>query len=152
MDTTNLDKAPNPQESLGDYLRRVRKAMNLTQEEVANRGGIHKQTLLKIEAGQSGKLSQKTRQGLVYALKIPEEYLIALMENKEALEIPRTLKICPRCWPAGTPPETQWLDLRAKYCFLCGGGLRDRCECGRSIADWRYAFCPYCGKGLATLR
>ncbi|MEG3438712.1 helix-turn-helix domain-containing protein [Pannus brasiliensis CCIBt3594] len=152
MDMPDLDKAPRPEESLGNYLRRVRKAMNLTQEEVASAGGLHKQTLLKIEAGKSSKLSKKTRQGLVYALKIPEEYLNAFRENAEALPIPRTLKICPKCWQVGTRPETQWLDLRSKYCFLCGGGLRDRCDCGQTIADWRYAFCPYCGKGLATLR
>jgi transcriptional regulator with XRE-family HTH domain len=152
MDTENFDKTPQSGESLGAYLRRVRKGMNLTQEEIAKIGGIHKQTILKIEAGKSGKLSEKTRQGLVYALKIPEEYLNAVVGSQEGVEIPRTLKICPRCWQVGTQPETQWLDLRSKYCFLCGGGLRDRCDCGQTIADWRYAFCPYCGKGLATLR
>jgi transcriptional regulator with XRE-family HTH domain len=152
MDIANFDRTPRVNETLASYLRRIRVGMNLTQEEVATIGGIHKQTILKIEAGKSGKLSKKTRQGLVYALKIPEEYLDAVGEGKETLEIPRTLKICPRCWQVGTRPETNWLDLRSKYCFLCGGELRDRCDCGRTIADWRYAFCPYCGKGLATLR
>lgn len=148
MDKNNLDKTPKPNERIGEYLRRIRKAMRLTQEEVAQLGGIHKQTVIKIEARQSTRLSQKTRKGFVYALKIPETYLDALVQDLEIFPIAQNVKICPQCWKPGTQPEPQWLDLRAKYCFLCGEGLRDRCECGRAIADWHYAFCPFCGKGL----
>lgn len=145
-----FDKTPKPDENLSEYLRRIRKAMNLTQEEVAQLGGMHKQTVIKVESGKTSRLNQKTRNGFVYALKIPETYLDALT-GLEITSVAQMIKICPRCWKPGTQPEPQWLDLRAKYCFLCGKVLRDRCDCGRAIADWHYSFCPYCGKGLIDL-
>jgi transcriptional regulator with XRE-family HTH domain len=145
------DKTPQPEETLGGYLRRIRKMMNLTQEEVAQIGGLHKQTLIKIEAGKTVRLNTKTRNGLIYALKIPEVYLDALLGETKEISLPTAIKICPRCWKPGKQPEAPWLDLRAKYCFLCGTGLRSSCSCGREISDWHYTFCPFCGKGLGIL-
>ena len=47
---------------------------------------------------------------------------------------------------SGTTPDQMWTDLRSKYCFACGTGLRNRCiSCNEPIMSLKFKFCPYCG-------
>jgi DNA-binding XRE family transcriptional regulator len=136
---------PKADESLGQYLRRLRLQRGLSQAEVVGLAGIHLQSLGKIERGRTLKLNQKTARGLAYALNIPSEYLEAVGKGV-AVDVPSALKFCPSCWTVGMTPESMWLDLRAKYCFLCGIELRHRCaSCQEPITSLKHRFCPSCG-------
>jgi DNA-binding XRE family transcriptional regulator len=145
MQSLQSDLAPIPDESLAQYLRRLRQIRGLGQQEVVAKAGIHLQSLGKIERGKTVKLNQKTRSGLAYALNIPVEYLEAAGRGG-SVEVASALKLCPHCWVLGTSPEPMWLDLRSKHCFLCGTGLRNRCiSCNEPITSLKHRFCPYCG-------
>jgi DNA-binding XRE family transcriptional regulator len=136
---------PNADESLGQYLRRLRLHRGLSQADVVSLAGIHLQSLGKIERGRTLKLNHKTARGLAYALNIPKEYLEAVGRGV-VVDIPSALKFCPSCWTVGMAPESMWLDLRAKCCFLCGMELRHRCVgCQESITSLKHRFCPFCG-------
>jgi DNA-binding XRE family transcriptional regulator len=146
MHLSEQDLAPASGESLSAYLRRVRTSLGLSQKELADKAGIHPQSVGKIERGQTARLKQKPKTGLALALGIPEEYLEAAYEGKSVDAI-ATLKFCPRCWVLGTSPDSMWTNPRSKYCFACGTGLRDRCSnCSEPIASLKFRFCPYCGK------
>ncbi|WP_396151166.1 helix-turn-helix transcriptional regulator [Acaryochloris sp. CCMEE 5410] len=43
---------PHPQESLKDYVCRLRQQQNWTQAQLATAAGVHRQTIGKIEKGQ----------------------------------------------------------------------------------------------------
>ncbi len=137
--------APNADESLGQYLRRLRLHRGLSQADVVELAGIHLQSLGKIERGRTLKLNHKTCSGLAYALNVPKEYLESVGRGV-AVDVPSALKFCPSCWTVGTAPESMWLDLRAKCCFLCGMELRHRCVgCQEPITSLKHRFCPFCG-------
>lgn len=145
MQSLESDLAPIPDESLAQYLRRLRQKQGLSQKQVVAKAGIHVQSLGKIERGRTVKLNQKTRRGLAYALNVPVEYLEAVCRGESA-QGADTLKFCPHCWAPGTPPESMWLHPRSKHCFLCGMALRNRCvHCDEPITSLKHRFCPYCG-------
>ena len=145
MNPLESETTPHPQESLADYLQRVRTHLGLSQREVATRAGIHLQSVGKLERGITSKLNRKTQSGLAYALQIPVEYLQAVERGEETVPLP-SIKFCPHCWIPGTPPESGWTDSRAKYCFLCGTALRHQCnQCHEPIISLKHRFCPYCG-------
>lgn len=145
MQSLESDLAPTPEESLAQYLRRLRQQRGLSQKEVVAKAGIHLQSLGKIERGRTVKLNHKTRSGLAYALNVPVEYLEAISRGT-AVEVVSALKLCPHCWVPGTSPESNWLDIRSKHCFLCGTELRNRCvNCNELITSLKHRFCPYCG-------
>jgi transcriptional regulator with XRE-family HTH domain len=142
--------APNADESLGQYLRRLRLQRGLSQQKVVGLAGIHLQSLGKIERGRTLKLNHKTCSGLAYALNVPKECLEAVAKGV-AMDVPSALKFCPSCWTVGMAPESMWLDLRAKYCFLCGMELRHRCVgCHEPITSVKHRFCPFCGTSYQT--
>ncbi|MBW4692631.1 MAG: helix-turn-helix domain-containing protein [Lyngbya sp. HA4199-MV5] len=146
MTTSTRNAAPDPQESLADYVRRVRTALGLSQKELAERAGIHLQSVGKIERGQTTRLKQQPKSGLAHALNIPVDYLDAVCRGV-AVEAGATLKFCPHCWVPGTIPDAMWANMRAQYCYLCGSLLRDRCTgCEQPIESLRFRFCPHCGK------
>lgn len=137
---------PEPEETLADYVARQRRRLSLSQAQLAEKAAIHVQTLGKIESGKTNRLATKTKSRLARALSTPEHYLDALVRGVEVTQV-QQIKICPRCSKPGTEAETGWLDPRAKYCFLCGHGLRDRCsECNKPIESLLYKFCPHCGQ------
>lgn len=70
--------SPNADESLGDYVKRLRSSLGLTQRELADRAGIHLQSVGKIERGQTVKLNSRSKTALAAALQIPAEYLEAI--------------------------------------------------------------------------
>jgi transcriptional regulator with XRE-family HTH domain len=94
-------KIPQPQESLSDYVKRIRNSLKMTQSDVAARSGIHLHSLGKIERGITTRLNTKTRRGLAIALGIPEEYLEAVCKG-ETLETTTYISFCPQCWQPGT--------------------------------------------------
>lgn len=150
MDTLEINRAPQPQESLAAYIRRVRTGMGLSQRELAEGAGIHLQSIGKLERGKTSKLNRKTHSGLAYALQIPPEYLTAIGRGVTVEPSP-AVKFCPICWTPGTAPDPIWLDYRAKYCFLCGNSLRHRCSnCTEPIVSLKHRFCPYCGTGYKS--
>lgn len=138
---------PNPDETLASYVKRVRTGLGLSQKELAEKAGVHLQSVGKIERGQTTRLKQKPKSGLAYALGIPVEYLDAVCKGV-AVEAIASLKFCPNCWQPGTPPDAMWTHPRSKYCFACGSSLCDRCtQCNEPIASLKFRFCPYCGQG-----
>ena len=67
MDTFNT---PLPQEKVGDYIKRLRVELKMSQNQLADSAGIHLHSLGKIERGITTRLSYKTRRGLARALSI----------------------------------------------------------------------------------
>ncbi|GAP96702.1 double zinc ribbon domain-containing protein [Leptolyngbya sp. NIES-2104] len=146
MMTLNPDLAPNPEESLAEYVRRIRTSLSLSQKDLADRAGIHLQSIGKIERGQTTRLKHKAKTGLAFALGISVEYLDAACKGVtvDAIE---TLKFCPQCWTPGSLPDSMWTAVRAKYCYACGTQLCDRCpNCSERILSFKFKFCPFCGK------
>lgn len=138
--------APKPEESLALYVQRLRNHLGLSQQELAAKAGLHAQSIGKLERGHTRGLKRKTQQGLAHALGVPESYLEAACKGITVEETEDALKICSHCWTPGHPPEPHWLYRRAKYCFLCGGSLRNRCaSCDALITSLKHRFCPYCG-------
>lgn len=142
---TEHSTRPLGEEGLANYVQRLRGQLSLTQKELSFKAGIHIQTIRKIEGEQTSRLNQKAKSGLAAALGIPPEYLDAAAK-KVSPETITTLKFCPKCWTPGTTPDQMWTDLRSKYCFACGTGLRNRCvSCNEPIMSLKFKFCPYCG-------
>ena len=83
MDTFNT---PLPKETAGDYIKRLRVELRMSQNQLANAAGIHLHSLGKIERGITTRLSHKTRRGLARALSIPSEYLEAICNGSKILQ------------------------------------------------------------------
>ena len=145
MNTLETGHEPQAEESLADYIRRMRAKRGLSQKSLAEQAGIHLQSVGKLERGKTAKLNHKTQNGLAYALQIPAEYLEAVWRGVSIQSSP-SIKFCPHCWTPGTGPDPIWTDYRAKYCFLCGTALRHQCsQCAEPIISLKHRFCPYCG-------
>jgi len=145
MSTTETDQLPKPGESLAEYVRRVRIGLSMSQAELARKGGIHLQSVGKIELGKTTRLNSKSVAGLSRALQIPQEYLEAVYRGVPVIAV-QQLKICPHCWIPGSEAEPVWLHPRSKFCFACGTELRERCiNCNEPITSIKFRFCPYCG-------
>lgn len=149
MYTFEESTAPQPQESLENYIKRLRSRLSLSQQQLAAAAGIHLQSLGKLERGKTLRLNQKTKKGLAIALNIPEEYLDAVISGLP-VEAVQKKQYCPRCWKGGANPDPAWTLLRAKYCLLCGTQLRCSCtSCSEPIASFKHRFCPHCGTPYA---
>jgi DNA-binding XRE family transcriptional regulator len=145
MQSEVRDTAPQADETLAQYIQRLRRSATSTQKELSLKAGIHIQTLRKIEAGLTNRLNQKAKSGLAAALGVPQDYLDAVVKKVPVATI-AALKFCPQCWVPGTTPDPMWLDLRSKYCFACATALRNRCvDCQEPILSLKFKFCPYCG-------
>ena len=139
-------KIPRPQESLAEYLVRIRKSYGMTQFELADAAGVHSRSIGKIERGITTKLNRKTLHGLAIALAVPQEYLSAVNKGEEVKQVDR-VKFCPQCWTPGQAADPMWGNVRAKFCYLCGAQLRATCaNCEYLVVSLKYKFCPMCGK------
>ena len=133
-------------ESLADYVNRQREALGLSRIALAERAGIHKQSLGKIERGQTQTLNRRTLSSLSLALQVPVDYLEAVTRGQAGTLGP-SLKFCPQCWQAGTAPDPIWTDAGSQFCFMCGSGLQDACgACGEPLHSLTFRFCPHCGQ------
>ena len=140
------DNLPQEGETLAKYVRRIRKQLKLSQGELAQRAGLHSQSIGKIELGKTERLNSKTLTSLAKTLAIPEDYLIAVCRGVAVSET-ESLKLCFDCWQPGSEAEAYWLDRRSRFCFLCGTGLSDRClSCDAPIQSLKFRFCPFCGQ------
>ena len=145
MSTLNAHQLPKAQESLAEYVSRQRKALGVSRQVLAQQAGIHHHSLGKIERGQTQTLNRRTLSGLSLALQVPMEYLEAVARGQAGALGP-SLKFCPQCWQAGTPPDPIWTDARSRYCFMCGSRLQDACgACGEPLHSLTFRFCPHCG-------
>ncbi|NJN38874.1 MAG: helix-turn-helix domain-containing protein [Acaryochloridaceae cyanobacterium CSU_3_4] len=150
MHTLEQAQAPNPGESLAEYVRRLRLGLGINQKELAAKAGIHLQSIGKMERGITTKLNHKTKNGLACALGVPAEYFDAVCRGI-AVEATAALKFCPDCWVPGTAPDPLWMHLRAKYCFACAAELRSHCSrCKEPILSLKHRFCPYCGRSYKS--
>ena len=146
MSTVNAHQLPKAQESLADYVIRQREALGLSRLALAAQAAIHKQSLGKIERGQTQTLNRRTLSSLSLALQVPIDYLEAVTRGQAGTLGP-SLKFCPQCWQAGTVPDPIWTDARSQYCFICGTGLQDSCgACGEPLHSLTFRFCPHCGQ------
>lgn len=146
MSTLVAPQLPEPQESLADYVKRLRSKLGLSRQIAAAKAGIHPQSLGKIERGQTQALNQRTLTGLAQALQIPADYLDAVAKGTP-YPVGPTLKFCASCWTPGTSLDPIWTDARSKYCFVCGCQLQSCCpHCEQPFVSMRYRFCPFCGK------
>lgn len=145
MNILQSSKSPNANETVGDYVKRMRLMLGLNQKELAAIAGIHLQSVGKIERGLTTKLNSHSKSGLANALQVPVEYLEAVCRGTPIVAVSQ-LKFCAPCWTPGTPPDPLWMEVRAKYCFLCGSALRERCiHCQERITSLKHRFCPFCG-------
>jgi len=137
---------------LAEYCLGRREELGYSQAKLSELAGIKNlETIGRIERGKTTRLSSKTRSGLAKVFGVSEDYLDALIAGRSPIEL-ETLKICPSCWQPGQIPERAWLDPRAKYCFICGGPLTDRCSnCGEPLSDIKHRFCPFCGTSYKTV-
>ncbi len=150
--TISSDNQPVVEDTLAQYVRRIRIGLKLSQGDLAAKAGIHIQSLGKLELGKTNRLNAKTQTGLSRALGIPESYLEAVCRGVPITEV-QGFKICPTCWMPGTPPEPIWLELRSKYCFICGTSLLTHCSgCNEPIMSLKFRFCPYCGQSYKNLK
>lgn len=146
MNTFESNNAPQPEENLAEYIRRIRSSLGMSQQQLAETSELHLQSIGKIERGKTQKLNSKSKRKLARALLIPEAYLDAIAQGNIVESITNPIKICPQCWEAGTAPEAIWNEVRSRYCFLCGTELRDRCiNCQSIITSFQHRFCPFCG-------
>jgi transcriptional regulator with XRE-family HTH domain len=145
MYTLDQSKTPKPNETIGDYIKRLREEAHISQQELADASGIHIQSLGKLERGVTKRFNSKTAQGIAIALNIPEEYLSAILTGKSVEGIQKK-QFCPCCWKAGTTPDIAWTFPRAKYCLICGNILANSCQkCQEPLTSFKHKFCPNCG-------
>lgn len=146
------ENIPQSGETLAKYVRRLRKKLKLSQGELAERAGLHSQSIGKIELGKTVRLNSKTKTSLAKILAIPEDYLEAVCRGV-AVQETQSLKLCFQCWQPGTEAEFYWLDRRSRFCFLCGSALGDRClSCQAPIQSLKFRFCPFCGQAYKPSR
>jgi transcriptional regulator with XRE-family HTH domain len=84
--------------SLGAYLRQRRQSLGLSTQEVANRSGINRAQVVRIENGTSAQPGADTLKGLAAALDLDLSDIWAMAGYREAADLP-----------------TPMLYLRAKY-------------------------------------
>ncbi len=137
--------APQPEESLSVYVRRLRTHLKFTQAEIGEKAGLNRHTIGKIETGLTQRLNSKALSGLSEALGVPPNYLEGVCKGTPLTGV-GALKFCPQCWNPGKALDPMWVELRSKYCFACGTALRDRCtRCQEPIMTLRHRFCGFCG-------
>ena len=147
MPTVNSVALTPQDESLAQYVRRIRTLRGLSVTELARRAGVHLTSVLRLEAGKvSGrKMRLEVQKRLSAALQIPAEYLRAASRG-ESLDGQLTNAVCPACWVPSTPPDVRWSLSDAKFCLRCGEKLRDRCSSCDEPLLFTARFCPSCGR------
>lgn len=108
----------------------------MSQAELAQKAGMHLQSVGKIEAGKTTYLNSKSSAGLSRALQVLAEYLKAVCKGVLVTAV-QQLKIYPQYWTPGTEAEQMWLNPRSKYCFACGTQLRDCCSSCNELKKFR---------------
>jgi len=95
------DRSMDNDASFGYWIRRRRKALDLTQEELAERVGCALDTIRKIESG-ARRPSRQVAERLADQLELPEEMRAAFLQAARAELAADRLTLPPT--PAMTPP------------------------------------------------
>lgn len=66
---------------LGDFVRRTREALGLSQEEASRRAGISKSTWQKIEWGEGDRARSRTLNRIAEALRLDAEVVVGLRDG-----------------------------------------------------------------------
>jgi len=67
---------------LGRRLRQVRRAKDLTQEQLAAKSGVNAITISRLESGDASKAYARTVRDLAQALGVSADYLLGLTEKE----------------------------------------------------------------------
>ena len=121
MNTLETGHEPQAEESLADYIRRMRTKRGLSQKSLAEQAGIHLQSVGKLERGKTAKLNHKTQNGLAYALQIPAEYLEAVWRGVSIQSSP-SIKFCPPLLDTWHSPRTNLDRLSGKILLFMWDG------------------------------
>ena len=70
------------QAPVGDRVRRVRRAQDLTQEELAGMAGLNVITISRLEKGTAKAVYADTVAVLARALQVSSDYLLGLSEQE----------------------------------------------------------------------
>ena len=71
----------------GDYIRERRRALGLTQKELGERSGIHKNVISAWEHEASSPVDYRTISALEDALEVPAGELYLLMKNPKRAQV-----------------------------------------------------------------
>lgn len=71
----------------GDYIREHRRALGLTQKELGERSGIHKNVISAWEHESSSPVDYRTISALEDALEVPPGELYLLMKNPGCAQV-----------------------------------------------------------------
>lgn len=77
-------------ETLGERIKRIRKSINLTQKELAEKAGITQSALVAIEKGKTKNIFLEVAKGIARSLNVSFDYLY---DTDEAKRIDRFLEI-----------------------------------------------------------
>jgi transcriptional regulator with XRE-family HTH domain len=69
---------------LGQRLRQIRRAKDLTQQDLEQKSGVHYTTISRIETGDSTHVYAETVRELAKALDVSIDYLMGLQETTHA--------------------------------------------------------------------
>lgn len=69
---------------LPQRLRKVRRAKDLTQQELGRLAGINYTTISRIESGEAKQVYAETVRDLARALQVSSDYLLGLHEESHA--------------------------------------------------------------------
>ncbi|MBW4465101.1 MAG: helix-turn-helix domain-containing protein [Pegethrix bostrychoides GSE-TBD4-15B] len=134
-------------ESLKDYIKRIRELKGMTRLKLSKLSAVHVSTIARIENGSTGseKPRREVQERICKALQIPVEYMQASAKGESVIK-PQTNKVCQKCWIPGSSPDIRWSELDAKFCLKCGDALRQECGRCKEPILLRGRFCPGCGE------
>jgi transcriptional regulator with XRE-family HTH domain len=69
------------EQSFGRRLRRVRRAKDITQHQLAALSGLHMSSIAKLESGATGHALDETVAALARALGVSTDYLLGLTQE-----------------------------------------------------------------------
>ena len=82
MIPTVCNRTMSADETPGDRIRAIRKALGLTQEDVAARAGIRRDAVVKVESGANQAGSAAIRSGLARAFGLTSDDIASVLEGR----------------------------------------------------------------------
>jgi len=157
---TNITKRKNNmKETIGEKIKRLRKEMGLTQENVHN----NQSQISQIESGRITNPDENTLLLIAKNMDMAFEDLISdtTWVKPEAASISKEFAFSPAAFDIEVDdmlnisyshksfPLYDSAGNKNKYCIYSGVELIDKCEnCGTSVINVKQQFCSGCGKNL----
>jgi len=79
-------------ETIGEKIKRIRKSINLTQKELAEKAGITQSALVAIEKGKTRNIFLEVANGIARSLNVPLGYLLDADEENKIDQFLETIK------------------------------------------------------------